>query len=157
MNLNVTRDMRLMGVAHVLFGACLLVSGVAFISGFAFPPAQPLLTIYIFGLLSVNSLFWQSVGGLLHGSALVVGGWGLLTGRAYGWWITLLMELIGVRFLLVEFEHYPYWNSVQFALLALVVAWLLWRAHFYRPFGRKRLQPDDDEQPAGTPDSANTG
>jgi len=146
-NLNVTRDMWLMGVANILFGAFGFVSGAAFISGFASPLVESLPRIYLFGIFPINSLLWQGVGSALHGLAFVVGGWGLLRGRAYGWWVTLLMALSGVRWLLDKFVHYPYGCSIWFAILALVVAWLLRRARFYRPFGRKRLQPDDVEHP----------
>jgi len=108
----------------LLFGVILTV-GLGHLNGYR---SRPIL----FGLLTVTSDLGNGVYALLLGFATLAGGFGLIKGRKYGWWIMFVVSI----YCILDGYHVqaikgvcPTWWGLY--VLSAITLWLLLRGKVY--------------------------
>ena len=132
------RDVKFVGWLHLVTGVLLLPMGVLGMVGvldsvYANQSAPTLL-----GLARLTSGLWFGVNHLVMGFLSAVAGYGLLKRHPLGWWLLLVVLLYGVVNMTVG-GRFLWWNVffwLGVVLTALTMAWLIFRARLYHPFGK---------------------
>ena len=136
------RDTQLVGSLCIAFGLALFLSGLAILTGIARLPDWTYTLLTLFGTVQLTSAFWQGINLLLHGCGFGLGGYGLTKGQAYGWWVVLLVLFNGIPTCIVNIDGWGYKAFVWLGLVLVLLAWLLARARWYHPLGRKPRRAD---------------
>jgi len=131
-------DVKLMGWLHLVTGALLLPTGVLGMVGVLDSVYANQSTPTLLGLARLTSGFWFGVNHLVMGFLSAVAGYGLLKRHPLGWWLVLAMLLHGVVNMIAGGRYY-WWNVLFWlgvVVTALTIAWLIFRARLYHPFGK---------------------
>ena len=88
--------------------------------------------------LGIESSVVAAVCACFLGCLSLVGGYGIIRIRAYGWWLTLLKMGIGVSVSVACFRVRPFETCAAILGVPVSLAWLICRIPLYRPFVWRR-------------------
>lgn len=131
-------DVRVVGWLYIVGGLGSFVLGVLVMIGIVTSPYSERGMLTVFGMIRIRSGFGLGLNHLVRGLAGAAAGYGLIKRHSLGWWISLIMLLEGAVLVGVVAPLYS-WGSVLFRLgvIGLTLAWLVFRARLYHPFGGK--------------------
>lgn len=124
-------DAKLMGIFSFFSAAIMIWSGLPRVLGLFNPDEQYLA---MFGILRLTSSFSIGTCFLLHAGVVCVSGYGLLKGRAFGWWLLMYMSVSHLPDT-IRSIHGGVSQMLTIVLASLWIAWALFRIRLYDPFG----------------------
>ncbi|HIJ69734.1 MAG TPA: hypothetical protein HPP87_00050 [Planctomycetes bacterium] len=85
----------------------------------------------LFGLVSLDSNFTSAIYYLLCAVLELICAYGLITGRAYAWWLTMMHSVIIFFDAILLYSHVPTAATLSMAIVLSIVVWLLSRRRLY--------------------------
>ncbi len=126
-------DVRVIGFIHVLSGFALLARGLLIILG-VLPPGPDLGVPTLFGAIWITTRLGKGIEQLIIAPLALIRGYGLLRGRAFGWWLYTI-ALVELTYDWIAYGHVRPLMMVPILVLnALQGAWLIYRWRLFRPF-----------------------
>jgi len=146
-------DVFAVGIVELATAGLGLLSALGHLSS----PSEPVTRyayVALFGLVRLRSSLWIGVDELLGGGALLVAGYGLIKGRAYGWWLSMgLVIMRGIPASLANLAMGPV-IAISLGSACIVLVWGLFRIKLFRPFGRGKEGPTWTPPPPAMPDAS---
>ncbi len=85
----------------------------------------------LFGLISLDSDFTSATYYSLSAVLELICAYGLITGRAYGWWLQLIHSAILFFDAILLYSHVPTAATLSMAIVLAIVVWLMYRRRLY--------------------------
>jgi hypothetical protein len=85
----------------------------------------------LFGILSLTSDSALGIHTFLTACASAFCAYGLMKGKKFGWWMTLIVVINGISDSLLIFGKHPIAATVSICFGAGIIGWLLYRKHLY--------------------------
>ena len=85
----------------------------------------------LFGLVSLDSDFTSATYYSLFAVLELICAYGLITGRAYGWWLRLILSVIIFFDAILLYSHGPTTATLSMAIVLAIIAWLMYRRQLY--------------------------
>ncbi len=131
-------DVRVFGRLDIVAGIGMLGLGLAWLLGLAPLRFFGKEIMVLFGTLKVSSAFGFGLDTAVRGLVALIGGFGFLRGRAWAWWLSALYLVEAIPANVVRAPHNVPWAAFVFTIMALKIAWLVYRFKFFRPLGGTR-------------------
>ena len=115
-----------------------ILGGLAILLGIAFIALGPYISQLMPGLPPLISLLvgGLGIGFLLAGLIGLVVGWGLWTGKGWAWWLTVILEALGLLSGLAGIAMGDP-SSLIGLLIAALILWYMFKPHVKDFFGAK--------------------